>query len=164
MSSFPLISDEHLLQALIRKLQVRNATSDDRVTPEGAHFDSLLATSVGSTLFEQEEFDTLIRVLVEDKTLTLAGRLSFHDGEEQKIKDSMHGIIATLHPEASVLEHQFFTENWTPIIARRSNDTGRRLYPNDNMSFHRLKISMVYVTADGLPPAFADLPVIYPVT
>lgn len=162
MNTFSDISDEHLLLALIRKLRVRKVVTGGRTAPEGTAFDSLYATAVGTTLFKQKEFDLLVRRLVQDGILTLAGRISFHDGEERKIGNTEHGRIVSLHPDAAVLEHQFFTENWTPIIARRSKDTGRRLYPNDDMSYHRLRIKMVHITADGLPRSLVDEPAIYP--
>lgn len=164
MSTFPTLSDEQLLIALIRKLRVRKAISGGRTAPEGTAFDSLFATAVGTTLFKQKEFDAYIRKLVANGILTLAGRLSLHDGVERKTRTLEHGKISSLHADAAVLEYQFFTENWTPIVARRSKDTGRRLYPNDEMSYYRLKITMVHITADGLPRSVTADPVIYPVT
>ena len=163
MSSLPPISDEHLLLTLIRKLRVQESPNQGSQTaPEVTYFDSLFATAVATTLFTQEEFDGLMRELVADGTLVLMGRLSFHDGEAQRIKKSEHGRIVALHPEGPALEHQFFTENWTPIIAHRNKETNRRLYPLDTMSYHRLKIMMVYIASDGLPTE--DVPAIYPVT
>lgn len=163
MSSIPIISDEALLIALVRKLRVQETSNQsDQLAVGGTHFDSLFATAVTTSLFKQEAFDSIMRKLVLDGTLVLTGRLSFHDGEDRKIKNSEHGRITTLHPEGPTLEHQFFTENWTPIIAHRSKETNRRLYPLDNMSYYRLKIMMVYIASDGLPTA--DTPVIYPVT
>ncbi len=160
MRTFSDISSEHLLIALVKKLR----SNDGQTAHPGTHFDSLLATVVGTSLFKQEEFDELLRTFVADGTLALLGRLSFHDGSDRKIKNSEHGRITSLHAEAAVVEHQFFTENWTPIVARRSGDTGRRLYPTDDMSYHRLKITMVYIVEDGLLDSFEAEPVIYPVT
>jgi hypothetical protein len=164
MSTFQLLSDEHLLISIIRKLRLHESPdTGSQLAPEGTHFDSLFATAVATSLFKQEEFDGLVRELVANGALVLTGRLSFHDGEEQKIKSSEQGRIMALHSEGLVVEHQFFTENWTPITAHRSKETNRRLYPLDDMSYHRLKIIKVHIVSDGLSSPVAEAPVIYPV-